>query len=165
MRNGVCTLENVIWTDETRVASHPNNRRISVWTNQAMAPAQVKMHSGGNSFMFWGSISKHGVGSLVSLEVTMNAAKYVEILKEDPLPEFKNCETVIPGPWRMMQDNAPCHTAKVVKAFLASHEIEMIEWPPFSPDLNPIENIWQWIKLELETKYSVCTSAEGYTKY
>jgi hypothetical protein len=54
MNNGVCTLDNVIWTDETRVASHPNNRRISVWTNQSEAPIQVKMHSGGNSVMFWG---------------------------------------------------------------------------------------------------------------
>jgi hypothetical protein len=30
MKNGLCILDNVIWTDETRVASHPNNRRISV---------------------------------------------------------------------------------------------------------------------------------------
>jgi hypothetical protein len=40
---------------------------------------------------------------------------------------------------------------KTVKTFLASHEIEMIDWPPYSPDLNLIR---------LETKYSVCTSAE-----
>ena len=38
MENGVCTLENVIWTDETRVASNPNNRRISVWTNAVEPP-------------------------------------------------------------------------------------------------------------------------------
>ena len=160
MMNGVCTLDNVIWTDETRVACHPNNRRISVWTNQAEAPVQVKMHSGGNSVMFWGSMSKHGVGSLVSLEGTMNAKKYVEILKDELLPEIKHCQRTIPGTWRMMQDNAPCHTAKTVKSFLASHTIEMIDWPPFSPDLNPIENIWQWMKRILETEFPVCTSAE-----
>jgi hypothetical protein len=160
MENGVCTLENVIWSDETRVASHPNNRRISVWTNQAEAPVQVKLHSGGNSVMFWGSMSKHGVGSLVALVGTMDHEKYGLLLKDELLPEFKWCEDNIPGTWRFMQDGAPCHRDSSISAFLARHNIEKIDWPPYSPDLNPIENLWQWMKRNLETNFPVCESAE-----
>ena len=160
MDNGVCTLDNVIWTDETRVASHPNNRRISVWTNQSEAPIQVKMHSGGNSVMFWGCFSKHGTGPLVSIQGSMNSAEYISVLTEELIPEFIRAKNAIPGTWRLMQDNAPCHTANSVKAFLRQRRVELIEWPPYSPDLNPIENLWQWMKRQLETNYPVCQSAE-----
>jgi transposase len=160
MGNGVCTLDNVIWTDETRVASHPNNRRISVWTNQAETPIQVTMHSGGNSFMFWGCFSKHGTGPLVSLQETMNQVEYISVLRDKLIPEFQRAKRAISGTWRIMQDNAPCHTAIAVKAFLRQKRVELIEWPPYSPDLNPIENLWQWLKQKLETEYPVCESAE-----
>ena len=49
-----------------------------------------------------------------------------------------------------MQDGAPVHTAKVVKTWLASNNIQCLEWPPQSPDLNPIENLWHYMKRELE---------------
>jgi transposase len=160
MNGNVCTLENVIWTDECRVASNPNNRRISLWTNTGEVPNQVKMHSGGNSVMFWGCFSQHGTGNLVSLKGTMDGKEYVEVLKENLLEEFKNGKKNIPGTWRLMQDNAPCHTSKLVKGFLARHKIEFIDWPPYSPDLNPIENIWSWMKHILDVEYSVCQSAE-----
>lgn len=160
MENGVCTLDNVIWTDETRVASNPNNRRISVWTNQAEVPVQIKMHSGGNSVMFWGCFSKHGTGPLVSIKGSVDQNEYLSILKDELIPEFNRAKEAIPGTWRLMQDNAPCHTSKSVKSFLARSRVELIEWPPYSPDLNPIENLWQWMKHILETEFPVCNSAE-----
>lgn len=160
MANGNCTLENVIWTDESRVASNPNNRKISLWTNCADPLYQVKMHSGGNSVMFWGCFSKHGTGPLVSLVGTMDGKEYIEVLKENLVPELTRAQKTIGGTWRLMQDNAPCHTSKVVKAYMARKNINTIEWPPYSPDLNPIENIWHWMKHVLETEFPVCNSAE-----
>lgn len=158
--NGECKLENVIWTDETRVASHPNNRIVELWTNLGEVPAQVKMHSGGNSVMFWGCFSKHGTGPLTSLVGKVDHKEYINILKENLIPEILLAKRTIPGTWRLMQDNAPVHTAAPVKRFLASKRIEFIDWPPYSPDLNPIENIWHWMKHILETEYEVCNSAE-----
>ena len=111
MSNGKCTLENVIWTDETRVASHPNHRRVSVWTNTGEAQKQVKMHSGGKSKMFWGSFSKHGAGRLVSIEGHVDSAEYITILDEKLIGELEIAKELFPGTWRFMQDNAPPHTA------------------------------------------------------
>jgi len=153
MNYGVCTLENVIWTDETRVASHPNNRAVELWTNTVSVSEQVKMHSGGNSCMFWGCFFTSIVGAVDHKE-------YINILRELLIPEIIAAKENIQGTWRLMQDNAPCHTVKPVKAFLEANNVEFIDWPPYSPDLNPIENIWHWIKTKFESEYPVCNSAE-----
>lgn len=41
-----------------------------------------------------------------------------------------------------MQDNAPLHTAKIIKNRFHEHGIPLVDWPPYSPDLNPIEHAW-----------------------
>ena len=45
-----------------------------------------------------------------------------------------------------IQDNAPIHTANDVKEWFENHGIRLTEWPPYSPDLNPIENAWWALK-------------------
>ena len=47
------------------------------------------------------------------------------------------------------QDNAPVHTAYIVQDALNELECEIMEWPPYSPDLNPIENLWALLKAEI----------------
>jgi len=45
-----------------------------------------------------------------------------------------------------MQDNAKIHTAKKTMNWLKDMGIDLIEWPPYSPDLNPIEQLWFELK-------------------
>ena len=52
-----------------------------------------------------------------------------------------------------MQDNAPIHKSKVVMDFLAANGIPTLRWPPQSPDLNPIENIWGRVKQDRFIKF------------
>jgi transposase len=121
---------------------------------------QTKMHSGGNHVMFWGCISQYHVGPIVSIKGSMTGKEYMKILKEEVWPELDEAQRIHPGHWRFMQDNAPVHRSKANIEFLASTGIDTIDWPPYSPDLNPIENVWNWIKLKLETEFPVCNSAE-----
>jgi transposase len=47
---------------------------------------------------------------------------------------------------------------------LLSNNIEFIEWPALSPDLNPIENLWAWVKHNLDLHYEPCNNAEEIEK-
>ena len=52
-----------------------------------------------------------------------------------------------------MHDNARVHTASIVKALLQAMGLEVMVWPPFSPDLNPIENLWSVMKREIYLRH------------
>jgi len=103
------------------------------------------------AWMVWASIwmtpgGRVGHSPLVIMTRDSSAKKngytwwsYVEALKEGLKPSYK------PGQ-RFMQDNAPIHTAKNTKAWLEQHGVWTIEWPKYSPDLNPIEYLWWALK-------------------
>lgn len=50
-------------------------------------------------------------------------------------------------------DNARAHTARIVRTVLQGMRIKVMEWPPYSPDLNPIESIWTLRKAEVYRDY------------
>jgi len=52
---------------------------------------------------------------------------------------------VFPGGFGLFQqDNAPCHTAHIVREWFEEHdkELKVLSWPPKCPDLNLIEQLW-----------------------
>lgn len=50
--------------------------------------------------------------------------------------------TYIGDSFTLMHDNARPHTANIVKRYLEEVELEVMDWPACSPDLNPIEQVW-----------------------
>ena len=54
--------------------------------------------------------------------------------------------------WWFQQDNAPQHTAHVARRWFDTHGIDLIDFPPYSPDLNPIENLWSTLKARIENR-------------
>ena len=68
----------------------------------------------------------------------LNALRYSnEMLTPVCIPHLQNN-----GRMRLMHDGTPSHTARATRALLQANRINAPSWPSLSPDLNPIENIW-----------------------
>lgn len=97
--------------------------------------------------MAWGCFSWMGRGGLEFLNKgeMMNGPRYLRILDEKL--EFFMAQHATS---HFLQDGAPCHRAKMVTAWFKDRpNIQLIRWPGNSPDLNPIENVWAWMKRRL----------------
>src|SRR5262249_15042686 len=75
-----------------------------------------------------------------------SAWSYQMALQEGLLPVYD-------GTLRFQQDNSGLHNAASTQTWLQEHGVEYIDWPPFSPDLNPIEHAWALLKRAIRRKY------------
>lgn len=147
-------LDSIIFSDEKTFCTdvkwrskvyRPNNTRYD--------PRYVKTEnmSGRITACYWGAVSINGpVTDLVKINGRFDSAKYMRILRNHVTPILQNSRRIF------MQDNSPVHTAGCVMALLSRQTFETMDWPPKSPDLNPIENVWShlirdWPKMNIRT--------------
>ncbi len=142
----VSKWKSVLWSDESKfdilVGNH--GRRVLRAKEEGDLPACYQ-HSVQKpaSLMVWGCISAYSMGSLHVLEGSMNAERYIKVLEQHMLPS-RQCV--------FQQDNAKPHTEAITTAWLCSRRVRVLNWPAYSPDLSPVENIWRIIKLKIHQR-------------
>jgi hypothetical protein len=104
--------------------------------------------------MIWGCFVGNKLGPIVSIDGSVTGDKYTTILHDTLLPYLDALANNGITGITLQQDNAQSHICKKAKAFfnLATTEHRftvMDDWPPYSPDMNLIENLWAYLKLEL----------------
>ncbi|UYV66867.1 K02A2.6-like, partial [Cordylochernes scorpioides] len=76
---------------------------------------------------------------LLRIQGTMTAQRYVDdVLRPVTLPYLQGVPNAL-----YQQDNARPHTARISQPDL--QDVQMLPWPPYSPDLSPIEHVWDII--------------------
>lgn len=147
----------VRWSDECTIERGAGIQ--PTWTflrpREQLAEHDVKTYRTGKAVkqMFWAAFGEDIRTGLVPIDGDLDAprggvtSRVIRDLYQAFLPEFIGLNDIF------MQDNAPVHTARIVKQVLEDLNIEVMVWPPYSPDLNPIENLWAIMKQEIYKLY------------
>ncbi|KFM71423.1 Transposable element Tc1 transposase, partial [Stegodyphus mimosarum] len=137
--------QHVVFSDESRfnLWYHDGRIRVRRYAGERHLPeCIIERHSGRTpGVMVWGAIAYHRRSQLLRIVGNLNSNRYIrEVLQPEAVPFLQS----LPGAV-FQQDNARPHTARIVKSFFAAQQVQLLPWPACSPDMSPIEHVWDVI--------------------
>ena len=138
----------ILFTDESRFHLDSSDGRSRVYrrVGERFHDSCVieRRPFGGGSVMVWGGISSRGRTALVVVDGILTGIRYRdEIIRPHVLPFVQQRNATL------QQDNARPHVARVVTDFLTQNNVNVLPWPAISPDLSPIEHVWDEMQRRL----------------
>ncbi|GFX69373.1 transposable element Tcb1 transposase [Trichonephila clavipes] len=140
--------------NESRFSLSSDSHRILIWRERRSHnhPSNIieRDRYGGRGVLVWVGIM---LGSRTDLHIidagSVNGTRYCnEIL----LPYVRLFRGAMGLQFLLMDDNAPCYRTVAAEQLLESEDIERMDWPARSPDLTPIENVWEFLGRRLAAR-------------
>lgn len=141
--------ENIVFSDESRFCLWNSDGRLRIrrprGQRQNLQFVQRRHTAQTPSVMVWGAIRYGGRSPLTFIQGNLNARRYIDNILEPVLvPFLQDLPEAV-----FQHDNARPHTAHVTLEFLAQNNVLQLPWPARSPDLNPIEHVWDMMDRKL----------------
>jgi hypothetical protein len=135
----------VVFADESSINTNESGS-VQLWVSSQtdVNADQTKRHSTHPPKLhMWGAIGG-GMSVRVTFPENMTGKSLATFVRTQLVPLFRD---VAPGrQWNLLQDNAPTHKSVAMQTALHNAGIVAFDFPPYSPDLNPIENVWSKVK-------------------
>ena len=133
---------NVMFSDESRYLLYRADGRQRVYRRNGERYRDNCLvdrdRFGGDALMVWAGISYGHRTPLVFIDGPLTAQRYVDVILRPVVVPFVRQHNVT-----FQQDNARAHVARLSMAFLQQNNVNVMHWPPYSPDLSPIEHLWR----------------------
>ncbi|GFW56015.1 transposable element Tcb1 transposase [Trichonephila clavipes] len=142
-----------MFSDESKFSLQSEFYRTLIWRAPATLYHQentIERHRyGGAGWLVWGGIILVPRTDLHVQSVTMTGNIYWDVILEQHIRLFRGAKGV---EFLFMDDNIRPHRANIVDEYYPSEYITRMDWPAYSPDLTPIEHVWDMLGREIAAR-------------